>query len=187
MGDGTWVDRGGLRAGLGSGLGLTVLAASLLLGLALTVVPALGPWAERASWVVGWGLLAHLAIALVTARSTPAPAEPARPGPGPLEPPRPDLAPADPVQSDPDPADPPLPGPGPYPDGLTRREVEVLCLLAEGGTNKEIARRLVVSVATVERHVANIYAKIGAHGRAGAATHALRRGLCQAVPERAGP
>lgn len=53
----------------------------------------------------------------------------------------------------------------PRPAGLTPREVEVLRLVAAGMTNKEIAARLVLSVPTVERHVANIYGKIGAGRR----------------------
>ncbi len=64
-----------------------------------------------------------------------------------------------------------------YPDGLTAREVEVLRLLAEGKTNKEIATALVVSVPTVQRHIANIYGKIGARGRADATAYAIHRGL----------
>ena len=64
-----------------------------------------------------------------------------------------------------------------YPDGLTSREVEVLWLLAEGKTNKEIAAALVVSVPTVQRHIANIYGKIGARGRAEATAYTIRRGL----------
>ncbi len=64
-----------------------------------------------------------------------------------------------------------------YPEGLTAREVEVLRLLAGGRTNGEIAEELVVSVRTVERHVANIYAKIGARGRVNATAYALTRGL----------
>jgi ATP/maltotriose-dependent transcriptional regulator MalT len=51
------------------------------------------------------------------------------------------------------------------PAGLTARELEVLGLVAAGLTNKEIAARLVLSVATVERHIANIYGKIGAGRR----------------------
>src|SRR5262249_10632421 len=47
-------------------------------------------------------------------------------------------------------------------DLLTARELEVLQLVASGRTNKEVARDLVLSVRTVERHIANIYAKIGA-------------------------
>ncbi len=49
--------------------------------------------------------------------------------------------------------------------GLSRREVEVLRLVALGRSNDEIARELVLSIRTVERHVANAYAKIGASGR----------------------
>jgi DNA-binding CsgD family transcriptional regulator len=64
-----------------------------------------------------------------------------------------------------------------YPDNLTAREVEVLRLLAEGKTNKEIAAALVVSVPTVQRHIANIYGKIGARGRADATAYTIRRGL----------
>jgi DNA-binding CsgD family transcriptional regulator len=48
---------------------------------------------------------------------------------------------------------------------LSPREVEVLSLLARGGSNEDIARDLVLSVRTVERHVANVYSKIGASGR----------------------
>jgi DNA-binding NarL/FixJ family response regulator len=43
--------------------------------------------------------------------------------------------------------------------------VEILRLLGQGMTNDEIAAELVLSVRTVERHAANLYAKIGAHGR----------------------
>jgi DNA-binding CsgD family transcriptional regulator/pimeloyl-ACP methyl ester carboxylesterase len=63
------------------------------------------------------------------------------------------------------------------PDGLTPREVEVLRLLARGETNGGIATALGVSVNTVERHVANIYRKIDARGRADAAGHAVRHGI----------
>lgn len=50
-----------------------------------------------------------------------------------------------------------------HPDGLTDREVEVLRLITAGQSNREIADSLVLSVRTVERHIANIYAKIGTH------------------------
>jgi len=53
--------------------------------------------------------------------------------------------------------------------GLSVREAEVLRLVARGLSNDDIARELVLSVRTVERHVANIYAKIGASGRTGRA------------------
>jgi DNA-binding CsgD family transcriptional regulator len=61
------------------------------------------------------------------------------------------------------------------PDQLTSREVEVLELLAAGHTSKEIATRLYLSVGTVQRHVANLYTKIGARNRAEATAYALRR------------
>jgi ATP/maltotriose-dependent transcriptional regulator MalT len=67
-------------------------------------------------------------------------------------------------------------GPVP-PDGLSAREVEVLGLIAAGLTNQEIADRLVLSLRTVERHTVNIYAKIGARGRAEAVAYALRHDL----------
>ena len=63
------------------------------------------------------------------------------------------------------------------PDGLTDREVQVLRLVAGGRTNNEIAAELVLSIRTVERHIGNIYAKIGAHGRADATVYALSQGL----------
>ena len=63
------------------------------------------------------------------------------------------------------------------PGGLSRRELEVLRLLASGDTNAEIAGRLGLSVHTVERHVANVYRKIDARGRADATAYAVRRGL----------
>jgi len=67
-----------------------------------------------------------------------------------------------------------------YPDDLTRREVEVLRLIAVGKSNQEISQELVMSPRTVERHISNIYAKIGATGkvaRATATAYALRHGL----------
>jgi non-specific serine/threonine protein kinase len=60
---------------------------------------------------------------------------------------------------------------------LTARETEVLRLIADGQTNTDIANELVLSVRTVERHIANIYAKIGARGRADATAYALRHGV----------
>ena len=57
---------------------------------------------------------------------------------------------------------------------LTRRETEVLRLLATGDSNGEIARRLGITIHTVERHLANLYRKIGARGRADAVAYAWR-------------
>lgn len=65
----------------------------------------------------------------------------------------------------------------PLASDLSRRELEVLRLLAGGDSNQEIGRRLKLSVHTVERHVANIYRKIDARGRADATAYALRHGL----------
>jgi DNA-binding CsgD family transcriptional regulator len=66
-----------------------------------------------------------------------------------------------------------------YPDNLTAREVEVLRLLAVGRTNREVADELVLSIRTVERHIANIYAKIGVSRRVEATAYALRHGLIE--------
>jgi DNA-binding CsgD family transcriptional regulator len=63
------------------------------------------------------------------------------------------------------------------PAGLTPRELEILRALAAGKSNREIASTLVLSVHTVERHVANIYRKIDARNRAEATAFALRERL----------
>jgi DNA-binding CsgD family transcriptional regulator/tetratricopeptide (TPR) repeat protein len=64
-----------------------------------------------------------------------------------------------------------------YPAGLTHREVEVLGILAAGHSNKEIAAELFLSERTVERHITNVYRKIGTHRRTEAMAFALRHGL----------
>jgi DNA-binding NarL/FixJ family response regulator len=61
--------------------------------------------------------------------------------------------------------------------GLSKRELEVLRLLCVGDTNREIAKNLVVSVRTVDRHVSNLYAKLGVSSRAAATTYAHEHGL----------
>ncbi len=58
----------------------------------------------------------------------------------------------------------------------TPRELEVR-LIAQGETNAEIAHRLSLSINTVERHIANLYRKIEARGRADATAYALRAGI----------
>jgi HD-GYP domain-containing protein (c-di-GMP phosphodiesterase class II) len=63
------------------------------------------------------------------------------------------------------------------PAGLTQREIEVLRLLARGHSDKEIARRLVISPKTVGNHVEHIYTKIDATNRAGASLFAVQHGL----------
>jgi DNA-binding NarL/FixJ family response regulator len=60
---------------------------------------------------------------------------------------------------------------------LTARELEVLQLLAEGRTNKEIAARLVISERTVKFHVSAILGKLGADNRTDAVRVAVQRGL----------
>jgi LuxR family transcriptional regulator, maltose regulon positive regulatory protein len=55
--------------------------------------------------------------------------------------------------------------PGPLAEPLTEREGEVLHLLLEGASNREIARRLVLSVNTVKRHVYNLCGKLGVQSR----------------------
>jgi DNA-binding NarL/FixJ family response regulator len=62
-------------------------------------------------------------------------------------------------------------------DLLTTREHEVLRLLAEGHSDKEIASSLFIGARTVQTHVANLFAKLGVNTRAEAAAVAVRRGL----------
>jgi DNA-binding NarL/FixJ family response regulator len=66
---------------------------------------------------------------------------------------------------------------GGLPDGLTRREAEVLRLVASGLTSRQIAEQLVLSVHTIERHLDNCYAKIGARNRAEASAYTVRHGI----------
>ncbi len=61
--------------------------------------------------------------------------------------------------------------------GLSDRELEVLQLLADGFTNKEIASKLYISTQTVKTHIAHIFEKLGVKDRTEAVASALRRGL----------
>lgn len=65
------------------------------------------------------------------------------------------------------------------PDSLTLREREVLQLIAEGKSTKEIAELLKISFNTVESHRSRIMGKLGIHERAGLVRYAIRRGLVQ--------
>ena len=65
-------------------------------------------------------------------------------------------------------------------DILTPRELQVLKLIAEAHTSKEIANELVISVKTVERHRQNILDKLGMSDRVELTRYAIRRGLIQA-------
>jgi DNA-binding NarL/FixJ family response regulator len=62
-------------------------------------------------------------------------------------------------------------------DRLTEREIEVLRLLAAGRSNKEIAGTLTTSARTVERHIANIYHKLGINRRHDATAYAVQQGI----------
>jgi DNA-binding NarL/FixJ family response regulator len=61
-------------------------------------------------------------------------------------------------------------------EALSEREVEVLRLLGQGFTNKDIAQTLILSVRTVEAHLRNIYGKLGVRSRTEAALWAVKRG-----------
>ena len=64
-------------------------------------------------------------------------------------------------------------------DPLTPRELEVLKLIAEGQTSKEIAALLVISVKTVDRHRTNMLDKLGMRDRVELTRYAIRRGLIE--------
>src|SRR5205807_8918217 len=64
-----------------------------------------------------------------------------------------------------------------WPAGLTRREVEVLRLLARGLSNKQVAERLVITTKTAGSHIEHIYRKIDASNRAQASLFAMKHGL----------
>jgi DNA-binding NarL/FixJ family response regulator len=63
--------------------------------------------------------------------------------------------------------------------GLSKRELEVLALIAEGLSNPEIGRRLYITRKTVAVHVSNILTKLGVSGRVEAAAAAIRLGLTE--------
>jgi DNA-binding NarL/FixJ family response regulator len=65
----------------------------------------------------------------------------------------------------------------PRPGGLSRRESEVLALVAAGKTNRAIATELFISEKTVARHVSNIFTKLGLSSRAQATAYAYKHGL----------
>jgi DNA-binding NarL/FixJ family response regulator len=65
----------------------------------------------------------------------------------------------------------------PAKDDLSKRELEVLALIAKGGTNREAAAKLFISEATVKTHLLHLYAKLGVSDRAAAVATAFARGL----------
>ena len=71
-------------------------------------------------------------------------------------------------------------GPRLVPDPLTPRELEILQLVAQGQTNREIATRLIVAVGTIKVHVEHILAKLGATDRTQAAVRGAQLGIVHA-------
>ncbi|RDI96589.1 DNA-binding response regulator [Meiothermus sp. QL-1] len=66
---------------------------------------------------------------------------------------------------------------GPVEENLSVREIEVLSLVAKGLSNKEIARKLKISEATVKTHLLHTFSKLGVDDRTAAVTVALERGI----------
>lgn len=62
--------------------------------------------------------------------------------------------------------------------GLTKREMQVLALVAAGKSNRAVAAELFLSEKTVERHLSNIFAKLGVGSRTAAAAYAFGHGIC---------
>jgi len=67
----------------------------------------------------------------------------------------------------------------PAPDALSAREIEVLRLVAAGSTNREAARALFISEATVKTHLLHVYAKLEVRDRASAVAAGYRLGLLE--------
>jgi non-specific serine/threonine protein kinase len=132
-------------------LGETVLAEGLALARRV-----LGEAAYAAAWAEGREMSLEESVAAALALDLSPPVAPART-------PKSDASGA----SD---------APGPFAP-LTATEVQVLRLLAGGGTTKEIAGQLVVAVSTVDRHITHIYEKLGVRNRAAATAFALKHGL----------
>ena len=78
----------------------------------------------------------------------------------------------------------PRPGPrGTRPGGLSRREIDVIRLVAAGRTSGEIATELFISTRTAEHHIQNIYTKIGVSNRAAATRWAVKYRVVEGVPD----
>jgi two-component system nitrate/nitrite response regulator NarL len=91
------------------------------------------------------------------------------------------IAPTGPSRTMPDPADVGVGTEGPT-EQLTVREREILMLLVQGRSTKEMARRLDLSRHTVRTHIQNILSKLGVHSRLEAAAYALLYGLVELEP-----
>jgi DNA-binding NarL/FixJ family response regulator len=70
----------------------------------------------------------------------------------------------------------------PADDRLSNREIEVLQLVAGGSSNREIAKHLHISQATVKSHLIHIFSKLGVSDRTAAVTTALQRGILRLEP-----
>jgi DNA-binding CsgD family transcriptional regulator len=68
---------------------------------------------------------------------------------------------------------------GGSPAGLSRREAQILGLLADGKSNLEISAQLFLSLRTVERHITHVYDKLGVRNRAEATAYAVKLGLAR--------
>ncbi len=77
--------------------------------------------------------------------------------------------------------------PPPEPGLLTRREAEILQLLADGRSNREIAECLFIGERTIESHLERIYAKLGVRRRLAAIAAATRLGLLGPEPDQREP
>ena len=60
---------------------------------------------------------------------------------------------------------------------LTDREIQVLTYIAEGLSNEEIAKKMILSIHTVKAHICSIFAKLHANGRVQAAVKAVKEGM----------
>ena len=69
------------------------------------------------------------------------------------------------------------------PLALTRRELEIAVMVAQGMSNRQMAQRLVITVRTVEGHVENIRSKLGFHSRTQIAGWAIERELIARTPK----
>jgi len=63
------------------------------------------------------------------------------------------------------------------PDELTQREIEIVCMIAQGRSNREISQRLILSEKTVNNYISRIFSKIGVTARTQAAAYAFRNGM----------
>jgi two-component system response regulator NreC len=64
-------------------------------------------------------------------------------------------------------------------DGLTDREREILQLVAEGHTNKDVAEMLSLSIRTVQNHRAHLMEKLGIHDRSELVKYAIKKGIIE--------